>query len=251
MKKCMNSAQFFACGTIVLWASAFAFTKIALNFYAPETIGVLRYLVASLFFILVGSIKKIGFPDLIDVPRFLLSGLLGFTIYMIAFNKASLSLTSATGSIIIATAPVFTAIVAFILFHETIRFFGWIAIMIEFGGILVLALGHGSLSVNSGVLWMFIAAICISGYNLLQRDFVKKYTAMQSTAYSIFAGTVCLLIYLPKAVTQMFHVPMYHIFIICFLGLFPSAIAYMLWAKALMMADKTSDVTNFMFVNLF
>jgi len=32
------------------------------------------------------------------------------------------------------------------------------------------------------------------------------------------------------------------------LGLLPSAIGYLLWAKALFVTTKTSDVTNFMFV---
>lgn len=251
MSKRIISVQLYAFGTIVLWASAFVFTKIALNYYSPETIGVIRYLIASIFFIVVGSIKKIGFPEIKDIPKFVLSGLLGFTIYMITFNQASSSLTSATGSIIIATAPVITAILAFILFNERIKFIGWVAIIVDFVGILVLTLGDGTFSINSGILWMIIAAICISGYNLFQRDFVKKYSAIQSTAYSVFAGTICLLVYLPKASMQIVSVSVHHLLVLCYLGIFPSALAYLWWAKALMSADKTSDVTNFMFVTPF
>ena len=251
MSKRIISVQLYAFGTIVLWASAFVFTKIGLNYYSPETIGVIRYLIASIFFIVAGSIKRIGFPEIKDIPKIILSGVLGFTIYMITFNQASLSLTSATGSIVIATAPVITAILAFILFKEKIKTLGWVAIIVEFAGITVLTLGDGTFSVNSGILWMIIAAICISGYNIFQRDFVKKYSAIQSTAYSVFAGTICLLMYLPKASVQIGSVSVHHLLVLCFLGIFPSALAYLWWAKALMMANKTSDVTNFMFVTPF
>lgn len=251
MSKRIIIVQLYAFGTIILWASAFVFTKIALNYYSPETISVFRYLIASIFLVVVGSIKRIGLPEKIDIPKFVLSGLLGFTIYMITFNKASQSLTAATGSIIIATAPVITAILAFIIFSERIKFMGWVAIIAEFAGIVILTLGDGTFSINSGILWMVIAAICISGYNLFQRNFVKKYSALQSTAYSVFAGTICLLVYLPKASMQIVNVSVHHLLVLCFLGIFPSAIAYLLWAKALMLADKTSDVTNFMFVTPF
>lgn len=222
-----------------------------MKYYSPESIGVIRYLIASIFFIILGSIKRIGFPEIRDIPKFVFSGVLGFTMYMITFNQASLSLTSATGSIIIATAPVITAILALILFKERIKTLGWVAIIVEFAGIIVLTLGGGTLSFNSGILWMFIAAICISSYNLFQRVFVKKYSAIQSTAYSVFAGTICLLIYLPKASIQIVSVSARHFLVLCFLGIFPSALAYLWWAKALMMANKISDVTNFMFVTPF
>lgn len=251
MDKRIFSVQLYAFGTIFLWASAFVFTKIALNYYSPETIGVSRYLIAAIFFIVLGCVKKIGFPERKDIPKFFLSGVLGFTIYMIAFNRASSSLTSATGSIIIATAPIITAILAFILFKERIKFLGWVAIVVDFVGIIVLTGGYSTFSSNSGILWMITAAVCISGYNLFQRDFVKKYSAIQSTAYSIFAGTLCLLVYLPKASREIASVSVSHLLILFFLGVFPSALAYLWWAKALMMADKTSDVTNFMFITPF
>ncbi|MDP4179269.1 MAG: DMT family transporter [Bacillota bacterium] len=249
--KNQKKSQIYALGTVLLWASAFVSTKIALIYFKPESVGVLRYVVASIFFLVIGFYKRIGLPKRKDIPKFLFSGALGFTFYMITFNKASQSLTSATGSVIIASAPVFTALFASVVFKEKIKTMGWIAIAVEFGGILILALWDGIFSVNGGVFWMFIASICISIYNLFQRYYVKKYSAIQSTAYNIFAGTLFLLIYLPSAAKQLKHVVNYQLFVIIFMGIFPSALAYMFWAKALSIAIKTSDVTNFMFVTPF
>ena len=248
MQNTKNQAQIYAFVTVLLWASAFVFTKIALTYYTSEAIGVLRYGIASLLFILIGIFKKIGSPEKKDIPKFLLAGILGFALYMITFNQASKSLTVATGSVVIASAPILTALFARVIFNEKIRLLGWIAIIVEFIGILVLTLWNGIISVNAGILWMFGAAVCISGYNLLQRSLLKKYSALQSTAYSVFAGTIFLLWYLSDATVQFGNAPLHQLLVMGFLGIFPSALAYMLWSKALTMAQKTSDVTNYMFV---
>ena len=248
MQKTKNQAQLYAFITVLLWASAFVFTKIALTYYTAEAIGVLRYVIASLLFIAIGIFYKIGFPEKKDFPKFLLAGILGFALYMITFNQASKSLTAATGSVVIASAPILTALFARIIFKEKIRPLGWLAIAVEFSGILVLTLWSGILSVNAGILWMFGAAVCISSYNLLQRSLLKKYSPLQATAYSVFAGTLFLLVYLPDAAIQFGNAPLYQLLVMGFMGVFPSALAYMLWAKALMTAEKTSDVTNYMFV---
>jgi drug/metabolite transporter (DMT)-like permease len=248
MQKTKNQAQIYAFVTVLLWASAFVFTKIALTYYTAEAISILRYVIASLLFIVIGLFTQIGLPEKKDIPKFLLAGILGFTLYMITFNQASKSLTAATGSVVIASAPILTALFARIIFKEKIKVLGWIAIIIEFIGILVLTLWNGILSVNASIFWMFGAAVCISGYNLLQRSLLKKYSALQSTAYSILAGTLFLLWYLPDATVQFGNAPLQQLLVMSFLGVFPSALAYMLWAKALTMAEKTSDVTNYMFV---
>lgn len=243
-----NLTRAYAFGTILLWASAFIFTKMALQYYTAMAVGVLRYFVAAIFFIVIAVHKRIGLPDLKDVPRFFLSGAIGFTIYMILFNQGCTTLTSATSSIIIATAPVITAILARVILHEKVKVIGWIAFAIEFVGILVLTLWEGILSINQGIFWITGAALCISGYNLLQRKYTKRYSALQTTAYSIFAGSILFVFYWPKALSQLMAAPLNQWLIIIYMGVFPSAIAYLFWSKGLSIAHKTSDVTNFMFL---
>ena len=146
-----NQARLYAFGTIVLWASAFVLTKVALGFFTAPAVSVLRYLFASFFLLAVAGIKKIGLPLKKDIPKFFLSGAMGFTFYMITFNEASKLLTATTGSIIIATTPIITAILASLLFKEKITRIGWLAVIIEFCGILILTLWDGVLSVNRGI----------------------------------------------------------------------------------------------------
>lgn len=246
-----NRSRLYAIGTILLWSSAFVFTKIALEYFSPSSIGVLRYLCASLFFLFLAFNKRIGLPDVRDIPLFLISGAMGFSLYMTFFNIGAGKISPATASIIISTAPIFTAVFSLIIFKEKIKLLGWIAIAIEFCGILVLTLWDGVFTINIGIIWMLGSAICISIYNLFQRHTIKKYTALQATAYSVFAGTILLLFNLPLATTQLISAPGRHLFAILFMGVFPSAIAFLWWSKALVTAEKTSDVTIFMFVTPF
>lgn len=243
-----KQTQIYAFGTVLLWASAFVFTKIALEAFSAPVVGALRYIVASLFYLIVLLVKRIGLPDRKDIPVFLLSGALGFSFYMIMFNEASRYLSSATGSIIIATAPVITALLANAFFRERLSIAAWSIIGVEFCGILVLTLWDGILSVNKGIFWMLGAALCISSYNLIQRKFTRKYSALQSTAYSILAGTLLLLFYLPSTISQLSAAPFKYWVIAIYMGIFPSAVAYLFWSKALSIAENTSQVTNFMFV---
>ena len=146
---------------------------------------------------------KSGYPRKRDIPLFLLSGGLGFALYMAAFNRASMTVSAATGSVLIATGPILTALAASILLKETLSPGGWAAIAVSFAGILVLTLWDGVFSLNSGVFWMLVAAVSVSGYNLMQRFFKRRYTALQATAYSIWGGTLLMLFQLPHAAAQL------------------------------------------------
>lgn len=243
-----NKCRIYAFGTVFLWASAFVFTKVGLEYFTASALGLFRYVSASIALLIIGYIKKIGFPDKKDIPKFIFSGAVGFTLYMVTFNKGSQTLTSATGSVIIAIAPILTAAFSSFLFKEKIKLKGWLSIMVSFTGILILALWNGVFSVDTGIIFMLCAAVLLAAYNITQREYVKKYTAFQSTSYSIFAGTILLMVFLPESIPQLINAETKAWLVLIYLGVFPSAVAYIWWGKALSLAKITSEVTNFMFV---
>lgn len=98
---------------------------------------------------------------------------------------------------------------------------------------------------------MLAAALLISVYNILQRALSREYAALAITAFSFFAGTVLLLPFAGGTAAQLATAPAEHILLACFLGVFPSALAYLLWAKAIALAPKTSGVSNYMFLTPF
>ncbi len=248
MKK---SYHFYAIITIIFWALAFVFTRLGLQYFDVYSLSFLRYLVASITLLVIICFIKINRPKKEDLFSFILSGALGFFLYVILFNKGTALVSAATSSIIIATVPVFTALLATFFYKEKLKIYQWIAIGIEFMGILVLTLMNGSFSINEGVLWLLIAALCLASYNVLQRKLTKTYSALQASTYSIFFATIMLCIFLPGSINKAIHAPLIQMLYVLILGVFSSAIAYIAWAKAISLAEKTTYVSNYMFVTPF
>lgn len=239
----------FSFMTVFLWASAFPMTKVAQEHFASNALGLIRCTVASVFLILIGKYSHIHLPKKKDIPMFFLSGLCGFTLYLICFNTGILTLTSATSSIIIAITPILTAVVASVFYKEKINSIGWLSILGAFIGVLVLLLWKGIFSVNIGIVWTLGAACVFCAYNFINRNLSHKgYHALEIVTYSMICGTIMFLFAMPQAAAQLSSAAPTEVLSLVYLGVFPSAIAYFLWGKAMTYADKTSEVTNFMFV---
>ena len=121
MKSSTKSAL-FAMTTVFLWSSAFPITKIAAQSFAPNALGLFRCTLAAVILLGIGCKNHLNKPKKpAHILLFLLSGGLGFTLYMLFFNTGMLTLNSAVASLIIATTPVLTAVGASVLYHEKIR----------------------------------------------------------------------------------------------------------------------------------
>jgi drug/metabolite transporter (DMT)-like permease len=236
--------------TVFLWASAFPLTKMALSYYTPNALGFIRCSIAAVFLLIIGTSNHIRLPHKKDIPWFFLSGGLGFTCYMITFNIGIQTLTSATSSIIIATTPIMTAVIASFFFKEKIKVLGWFAILTAFIGVLILLLWEGVFSINIGLIWTFGAASVFCGYNFLNRKLSGMgYSALEIVTYSMCCGAILLSVFAPQGVLQVMAAEPKYLLLGLYLGMMPSALAYFFWGKALSLANKTNDVTNFLFVS--
>lgn len=249
--KFKDSFHPYAMITILFWSLAFVFTRLTLQYFTVYSLSFLRYAAASAALVIVAVLMKMKLPQKKDVLWFLAAGAIGFFYYIIAFNKGVATVTASTGSIVIATVPVITALLARLVYGEKLQIIQWTAIAIEFAGVLVLTLMNGSISVNKGILWLLSAAVALSIYNLIQRKLTKTYTAMQTSAFSIFFGTILLAVFLPGAAREVGRAPGIQLFYVAILGVFSSAVAYVAWSQAFAKAKQTSQVSNYMFVTPF
>lgn len=246
-----KSFHLYAIITILCWSLAYVFTKLAMQHFSALPLGFLRCAVASIALLAACLITRMPLPQIRDIPWFIASGASGFFFYLIAFNTGTWYVSSATSSVVIASVPVFTALFASVLFKEKLSLPHWLATAVEFAGILVLTLYGAVFTANNGVLLLLLAALSLSCYNLLQRRLIRSYTALQSTTYSIFAGTVLLAIFSPQAIMELKDAPAIYIWYVLILGVFSSAIAYIAWSKAFEKAERTSQVSNYMFFTPF
>ncbi len=169
--------------------------------------------------------------------------------YMITFNTGMLTLSSAMGSLIIATTPVLTAIGATFLYKEKIKPIGWVAIGGAFLGVAILLLWKSDVSYSGGMWWICVAAFVFCCYNLLNRKLLSMgYNAVECVTWSMTCGAILLMPFAGQAIVQASNASLTALAVVFYLGSMPSATAYLLWSKAFSFAKKTSDVTNFQFL---
>ncbi len=251
MNKWKESCHPYAMVTIFFWSLAYVLTRIALQHFSAFPLGFLRYAIASCTLLIFVTAAKMKRPERADLKWFLAAGAAGFFLYMLFFNKGCETATASTSSVIIATVPVMTALLARYVHGEILNRFQWIAIMIEFTGVALLTYMNGILTVNIGIFWLLLAAVSLSVYNLLQRKLTKAYSALQTTSFSIFSGTLMLIIFAPAGVSELYGASEKALISLAILGVFSSAAAYASWSKALSKAKKTSSVSNYMFLTPF
>lgn len=113
-----NSFHPYAAVTILFWSLAYVLTRLALQHFSAFPLGFLRYLIASCTLAAIAAFTKMKLPRRSDLPWFIFSGGVGFFFYMLAFNQGQAAVTAATGSVVIATVPVITALLARFIWGE-------------------------------------------------------------------------------------------------------------------------------------
>lgn len=238
----------YALFTVCIWGSITVFSKIGMRTFSPNSLGLLRTLGACIPCIVYAIVTRMGFPPLRDWPKFFLSGGLAFFLNTVVVNYAATQLNTATVNIFSAIIPVLSSVLAWVVLRERSRWYIWLAFLVEFTGILVLLLWDSTIIINGGVLWSAASVLCMSFYNLSQRLLVRQYSAMQITTYSIIAGTIPMLWYLPQTLRELPAASPAVLLSAAYLGVFGSFLSYAAWARAMAIARRTSDVSNFMFL---
>lgn len=236
--------------TLVFWSSAFAGIREGLaGGYSPGHVVLLRFLSASLVFILYALVKRVKIPEKRDIPRIVFLGLVGITIYHTSLTFGELTVPAGTASLVIAAAPAFTALISSFVLREYLTKLGWLGIAVGFAGILLITLGsHQSAGFSNGVLLILLSAICTAAFFVFQKPLFARYRAVDLTAYFTWVGTIPLLWFLPGFVHDVTHATMSATIATVYIGVFPAAVAYVAWAIALSLAPA-NVVASSLYVN--
>ena len=238
--------------TIFLWASAYPLTKIAQTHFTPIPISFLRSFIAGLLMLVIGRMKGMQMPKKKHIPLFLASGALGYVIYTVAMNIGLQTLPSATCSLLVATSPIMTAIIAAKVYNEKISLISWIAIFVAFAGVAILLLwdSGGTFTIDAAMLWMLLSAASWAGYNIMTRKLVALgYSSAQITCFSMLAAALWLCFWSVDGFRETYTAGWNHILALLYLAVISNALGCILWGKAMAYAEKTSEVANFMFLS--
>lgn len=219
---------------LLLWASAFAGIRAGLRDYGPGEVALLRFGTASVVLVLFALATRMRFPDRRDLPVIALAGFLGISVYHVALNFGERTVESGAAALIISASPIFTSMLSSRFLGERITRWGWTGILISFAGVALISFGEGGGGrLNTDALLILVAAVATSLYFIVSKPPLRRYSGLEFTSYAIWAGTVPMLIFAPTLWQQFQSAQPSSTLAVVYLGVFPGAIAYVLWGHAL------------------
>jgi len=234
--------------TIVIWSSAFAGIRAGLEAYTPGHVALLRFLVGSVLLIFYAVSVRMPPPSWRDLPPVLVGGFLGFTVYHVGLSYGEVTVEAGSASLLIASVPVFTALLATGFLKERLGTLGWVGTAVSFLGVALISLGEGGgLSLDPGALPILAAAIGESLFFVFQKPYLQKYGSLRFTTYSIWAGTIFMLVFLPGLSGEIKNAPLGATLSVVYLGVFPTVIAYLALAYAFARMPA-SNATSFLYL---
>ncbi|MFC7391954.1 DMT family transporter [Scopulibacillus cellulosilyticus] len=246
-----KKALLMAAFTIIIWGSAFPAIRASLiGGYSAGHLVLIRFLIASAAFILYALWPGTDFrlPKIEDLIKILILGWIGISIYHIGVSFGEQTVSAGTASMLIASAPVFTALIAVLFLKEHLGLFGWIGLGIGFIGIFIITLGAAgsTFDISKGALFILTASIATSVFFVFQKPLLARYKPIELTAYFTWAGTLPFLLFLPGLFHDIHHATIGANISALYVGVFPAAIAYATWAIALSLGEASS-VTSMMY----
>lgn len=227
---------------VILWGTAFPMIKIALTELSAPHLTLLRHLVASAAFVpLLLAFRARLRPERRDLPYFFLLGVLGYTVYHLALNFGQTQVSAGAASLIIATAPAITALLAVFMTGERLPALGWLGSLVSFAGVALIVVGDSGAGVRfNAYAWLIVvAAVATSLYAIMQRRMFARYRPIEVAAFATWAGTVPMLAFAPGVVADVAAASPAPLLATLYIGVFPSAVAYTIFAFALSRAPVT------------
>jgi drug/metabolite transporter (DMT)-like permease len=237
---------------VVIWAVNFIAAKIGLRSFPPLTMASFRVCAAGVvmvpFYLCLKQLRLTAFAEATaarkpgftrrDVWTFLYLGFFGVSVNQFCFTLGLHYTSVSHSAVIVGMGPIYTLILAVLLRLERATWHKAVGMAIAFTGIAVLA-SEGGISAHSpsllGDAITMAGAIGFATYAVLGKRVAGEYDALTMTAYNHFAGS---LVVLPLALHEAWvlraegiwrAVPWQAWAAIIYMGLFGSAVAYVLY----------------------
>lgn len=237
--------HFLAFFSVFLWSILYVSIKILLEVFSPLELLMLQFIIGYCFLLLISPrLLKLTLKDEFYV---MCAGLCGITIYNLFLNLAMEISKASNVSVIIATAPLFTALLASLFKIEKLSFVFFLAFVLCMGGIILLSYEKGGFALNPlGDGFALLSALGWAAYSLLILKILQTtHHLILVTRRIIFYGILGIL---PSFLCLDFSVNLAYVLDVkialhlLFLSLFASGICFILWnyATLLIGAVKTN-----------
>jgi len=220
---------------LVAWASAFVVIRAIADDFDPGSLTLGRLAVAGLALGAAQALRGMWVrPTGRQWLLLVAFGLSWFLVYNLALNAAEHLLDPGTAALLVNVAPLVVALVAGVALGEGFPRWLIIGAIIAFGGIALigLATATGSLSLV-GVVLALVAALTYAMAVLLQKPLLGSLPGLQVTLIGVLVGVVGSLPWTGSLVGQLAAAPPTATIGLVYLGVVPTAVAFLAWAYAL------------------
>lgn len=238
---------------VLNWAISPSFFKVALEEMEPFAFTYVRFLLICVVSLAVlwwhrrrgGQVWRFERRDILPL---ILSGLSGYGIYQI-FYIVGLNLTTVFASaLLMATAPLFSAILLAVLRIERVGRAQWIGVLVAFAGVaLFLFAATGSVqhaaadrhvtpgTMLLGAVLTLVAALSFALYGITNKTLGKRFSQAELMCYTLLVGTVALTpIGIPALLQQNWALVTWRSWLVMgYAVIFPIYVSYAIWNWAI------------------
>ena len=241
---------------VIVWGASFIATKIALVEISPISIVWLRFTMGVIVLgIAVALRKQFALPNKNEWGYFAMLGFLGITFHQWLQSNGLQTSEASTTAWIVATTPVFMALLGWVLLKEgltSIKIFGiglaalGVFVVVSDGNLASISIGRFG---APGDILILISAFNWAVFSALSRRGLRKYTASLMIFYVMMLGWIftSVLFIVGNHSTEIQDLSLNGWMAITFLGIFCSGLAYIAWYDALQ-ALSTAETGVFLYI---
>lgn len=239
---------------VLMWASSFPLLKFGILHVPPVTLAAIRYIIAALFMFVLAIVMR-GFDHvmnsfLLSWKRLAVIGLVGFTLPNAALNLGLELTTAATSSVIQASGPAFTILLAVVILHERLTIRKWISMVIALIGTILLVLSQGG-NVNddlvAGNILVLLSAVSYSLSGVISKRELAVNEPIIITCWGLITGSLMLCFAIPLEVHEPISISLDVAVLILYLGIFPGCLAFLFYYYILK-DEELSSVSYFLYL---
>jgi drug/metabolite transporter (DMT)-like permease len=227
---------------VTVWGASFVATKVALQYISPSTVVWLRFAMGVIILgaaVLLG--RQFALPQGRDWGYFAVLGFLGITFHQGLQSTGLLTAQATTTGWIIATTPIFMALLGIVLLREHLVWYQVAGILLAAFGVLLVVTKGDLASVTSGRFGtagdflILISTLNWAVFSTLSRPGLKKHSATLMMFYVMCFGWffTTILFFAGNNSREFTSIPWDGWVSITFLGVFCSGLAYIFWYDAL------------------
>jgi drug/metabolite transporter (DMT)-like permease len=227
---------------VSVWGASFIATKVSLRDVSPVTVVWLRFAMGvAILGIAVIARRQFAFPKAGEWPYFALLGFLGITFHQWLQSTALLTSRASTTAWIVATTPVFMALLGWLALKEKLTWVQVSGIGLAAGGVLLVVTDGqlGSISLGGfgqpGDILVLISSLNWALFSAISRRGLAEQPATRMMFYVMTLGWLFTSVqfFIGPGLIQIPSLSLNGWLGIAFLGIFCSGLAYIAWYDAL------------------